>query len=139
MVTAEFAVAMPAVVLVLALACAVLGFVVDEIRCTDAARAGARAASRGDATAAVRRIAEPLAPPGATVSVSGGAVVRVVVHAPARRLGGWLPAGWDARATAELPREAPGASGGAIAPDQRTRGTSNRAAPAAPPATGARR
>lgn len=111
MVSAEFAVAMPAVLLVLALACAVLGFVVDEIRCLDAARAGARAASRGDTSAAVRRIAEPLAPPGAAVTVTGGEVVRVVVHAPARRLGGWLPAGWDARAAAQLPRETPGVTG----------------------------
>ena len=51
MVTAEFAVVLPAVVLVLALSLGALGLALDQIRCVDAARAGARAASRGTAMA----------------------------------------------------------------------------------------
>lgn len=107
MVTAEFAAAMPAVVVVLALACSVLGFVVDEIRCLDAARAAARSASRGEAGRESRQVAQRLAPPDAAVRISGGDVVTVVVRAPARALGGWLPTGLDAQASASLPRERP--------------------------------
>ena len=40
MVTAEFAVVLPAVVLVLALSLGALGLAWDQIRCVDAARAG---------------------------------------------------------------------------------------------------
>ena len=107
MVTAEFAAAMPAVALILALACSVLGFVVDEIRCLDAARAAARSASRGDSARETRQVARQLAPPDAAVTISGRDVVTVVVRAPARRLGGWMPTGPDAQATAVLPRERP--------------------------------
>ena len=50
MVTAEFAVVLPAIVLVLGLSLGALGLALDQVRCVDAARAGARAASRGDRT-----------------------------------------------------------------------------------------
>lgn len=107
MVTAEFATAMPAIVLVLCLALAVLGFAVDQIRCLDAARAAARSASRGDPPNQVRRVARQLAPPDAAVAIAGGDVVTVEITSPARDIGGWIPAGIEARATASLPRERP--------------------------------
>lgn len=107
MVSAEFAAAMPAVALIVALACSVLGFVVDEIRCLDAARAAARSASRGDPVRESRKVAQQLAPSDATVAISGRDVVTVVVSAPARRIGGRLPASFDARASASMPRERP--------------------------------
>lgn len=107
MVTAEFATAMPAIVLILVMACSVLGFAIDEIRCLDAARAAARSASRGDSAAQTRLVAQRLAPPEASVTISGGDVVRVEVRAPARRIGGWLPTGIDPQARAEVPRETP--------------------------------
>ena len=55
MATAELAVVLPAVLLVLAVALSALGLAIDQIRCVDAARAGARAAARGDTAAAVTR------------------------------------------------------------------------------------
>ena len=48
MVTAELAVVLPALLLVLAVALSALGLAVDQVRCVDAAAAGARAAARGD-------------------------------------------------------------------------------------------
>ncbi|NMM24755.1 MAG: pilus assembly protein TadE [Phycicoccus sp.] len=80
MATAEFAVVLPAVVLVLALSLGALGLAWDQIRCVDAARAGARAASRGDTAQAVILVASRAAPSGAEVSMSAtGDLVRVSV------------------------------------------------------------
>lgn len=74
--TAEAAVAMPALMAVLALAVGVVVSVGAQLRCVDAARAGARVAARGDSDAAVRRAARAIAPAGATVTIrrSGGLV-----------------------------------------------------------------
>ncbi|GGK57831.1 TadE family type IV pilus minor pilin [Ornithinimicrobium pekingense] len=98
--TAELAVALPAVVLVLALCLTAMALGVDHVRAEDAARAGARAASRGEPVAVVREVAATRAPRGASIIVDAGAegvVVRVV--APARvRLLPRLP---SAEATAE--------------------------------------
>ena len=78
MVTAEFAVVLPAVVLVLALSLGALGLALDQVRCVDAARAGARAASRGDSDGAVTLVARRAAPSGAVVSMEVSAdLVRV--------------------------------------------------------------
>jgi hypothetical protein len=90
-VTAELAVALPGVVLL----CAVLLFagqaVIGEVRCQDAARAGARLAARGDSVPAVVGEASRRAPPGAEVRVvRSGPDVRVDVTAPLRGVG----AGW---------------------------------------------
>lgn len=89
MVAAEAAAALPAVVLVLALGLGAVGTGVDTVRCVDAARAGARAAARGDdGTAAARRAA----PGGADVVLTrAGRDVRVDVVGPVRPLTGWLP------------------------------------------------
>lgn len=79
MATAEFAVAVPAVVLVLVLAASAVVAVLDQVRCVDAARAVARAVARGDAVPTARDLGSRLAPPGADldVTVSGS---EVVVH-----------------------------------------------------------
>lgn len=57
-----------------------------QVRCVDAARAGARAAARSEAPADVRRVAREAAPSGARVSVvRSGDLVRVRVTVPAPR------------------------------------------------------
>ncbi|MCU1538250.1 MAG: hypothetical protein JWP82_2601 [Humibacillus sp.] len=116
MVTAELAVTLPAVVLVLGMGLAAISAGIDQIRCVDAARAGARSAARGDSIATVRAAAVAAAPAGAVVTVgSGGAVgaagdgggggtVRVVVEARAGGWGGVLPS-WSLRAEATGPVE----------------------------------
>ncbi|MGW2836728.1 TadE family type IV pilus minor pilin [Streptomyces sp. NPDC001493] len=82
-VTAEAAMVLPvlvalAVVLVWALVAAA-----DQIRCVDAARAGARAAARSEPESAVRAAARAAAPARALVTVRReGALWRVRVEAP---------------------------------------------------------
>lgn len=105
MVSAEFAAAIPAVLLVLTLALGAVRIGADEVRVVDAARAGARAAARGDDESAVRGMAGRAAPAGSAVDVAreGGDVV-VTVTAPAvldLPLVGPLPAP-VARATAAM-------------------------------------
>ncbi|MCW2715979.1 MAG: TadE family protein [Frankiales bacterium] len=81
-VTAETAVLMPVLLVVLAAAIGVLACVAGQLRCVDAARAAARVAARGDDAATVRATAERLAPPGAHVTISATAdVVEVRVRA----------------------------------------------------------
>lgn len=99
MVSAELALAVPAVLLVLAICLTALTLGIDQLRVTDAARVAARAASRGEDPATVHRLAAELAPQGARVSVQGEpGGVRVSVQAPVRtRLLPGLP---QARASA---------------------------------------
>jgi Flp pilus assembly protein TadG len=107
-VTAETALILPLLVVVLALALTCLSVAVDQVRCVDAARAGARAAARGDPVGAVIAQARAAAPDGSTVEVTGGASVAVVVTAPARwggDHGGWIASLPSASATAVSPRE----------------------------------
>ncbi len=66
-VTAELAVALPGVVLLCAALLMTGQAVIGEVRCTDAARAGARLAARGEPPAAVAAEATRRAPPGASV------------------------------------------------------------------------
>ena len=106
MVTAELAVAVPAVVLVLALCLAAVRVAVDQVRCVDAARIAARAAARGDPIDRVRSLGRSAAPAGAQVEVHAaplGAAVTVTADA-----GGWagLPR-WTLRAVAVTPTETP--------------------------------
>jgi Flp pilus assembly protein TadG len=88
MVTAETAVVLPVLLLVLAAAVAALVVVGAQLRCVDAAREAVRAATRGDAAADVARVATAAGPAGATVGrvVDGGAVT-VTVSAVVRPLG----------------------------------------------------
>lgn len=69
MVTAETAVVLPVLVLVLAAALAAVSVVTAQMRCADAAREGARAAARGESDAAVRQIVASSAPDGSAVTV----------------------------------------------------------------------
>src|SRR5690349_14494288 len=65
MVTAETAVVLPVLLLVLAGAVAAITVVGAQLRCVDAAREGARAAARGAAAAEVSAITARAAPAGA--------------------------------------------------------------------------
>ncbi len=106
MVTAEFAVVLPAVVLVLALSLGALGLAWDQIRCVDAAQAGARAASRGDSAGAVILVASRAAPSDAVVSVSSADdIVSVSVVSGPRVAASLLPAWLRASSTAYAVRE----------------------------------
>lgn len=110
MVTAELAVVLPVVVAVLALSLWAFGVAVDQVRCVDAARAGARAAARGDTVAAVSSLVRRDAPAGAAVTISaGGGDVTVSVAAPVHRVAGLVPVDWRPAATATARREGDGA------------------------------
>lgn len=85
MATAELALAIPAVLLVLAMCLTGVGLAVDQIRCVDAARVAARAASRGEPPALVREAALAGAPEGSQVQIRRtGDQVWVSVVAPGR-------------------------------------------------------
>lgn len=106
MATAELAMVIPAVLLVLAMCLTGLSVAADQIRCVDAARAAARAASRGESLSDVRRVALRLTPSGTRVEIEmdkGRGIVAVAVQAPApTRLLPGLPA---AQASAQAPLE----------------------------------
>lgn len=88
-VTAEAAVAVPALVIfVLSLVWA-LTAVAAQIQCVDAARAGARAAARSEPAATTLTVARSAAPEGARVTLRReGDLWRVRVEAPAPGPGG---------------------------------------------------
>ncbi|WP_031080979.1 TadE family type IV pilus minor pilin [Streptomyces sp. NRRL WC-3549] len=88
-VTAEAAMAVPVLVaFVLALVWALVA-ASDQIRCVDAARAGARAAARSEPEAAVLAVAREAAPGGARIAVERtGELWRVRVRSPAPGPGG---------------------------------------------------
>jgi Flp pilus assembly protein TadG len=89
MVTAETAVVLPVLLLVLAAAVAAVTVVGAQLRCVDAAREAARAAARGENPARVLELARAVAPADArvTVSASGGDELRVTVTADVAPLG----------------------------------------------------
>lgn len=110
MVTAELAVALPAVVLVLTCCLAGLLAAVDQIRCVDAARIASRAVARGDPVERVRALALQAAPQGARVFVNQwGRDASVVVRAQTGGWGGVIPT-WEITSTATTPVETGGAS-----------------------------
>jgi Flp pilus assembly protein TadG len=81
-VTAETAVVVPCLVLLLGMLLWGLGAVGVQLRCGDAARAGARAAARGEAIAVAVDVARAAAPAGADVRVvRDGGLYRVRVEA----------------------------------------------------------
>jgi Flp pilus assembly protein TadG len=110
MVTAETAVVLPVLLLVLAGAVAAVTVVGAQLRCVDAAREGARAAARGDDVATARALALQAAPDGMAVSVThGGEDVRVVVSGRVPVLG---PVPLDVEVSAEaVARLEPGVRG----------------------------
>jgi hypothetical protein len=84
-VTAEAAVVIPCMALLLGMLLWGLGAVSVQLRCGDAARAGARAAARGEPVTVAVEVAREAAPDGATVQVvrDGDLYrVRVQAHAP---------------------------------------------------------
>ena len=90
-VTAETAVLLPVLMVVLAAAVWALACLAAQLQCVDAARAAARAAARGDASAVVRATAERVAPDGARVLVGGSDdTVEVEVRATVAPFGGLL-------------------------------------------------
>ncbi len=100
MVTAELAVGLPAIVLVLALAVGVVQLGLAQIRCQDAAGVAARAAARGDSPARIEQLALTAAPAGAQLGITGDRLITVTVTAPGTRLLAWWPTGVEATATA---------------------------------------
>jgi Flp pilus assembly protein TadG len=95
--TVEAAIAICAVVVVLAMALAGSAAVLDQLRCTDAAREAARLVARGEAVRA-EQAARQVGPGGASVAVRvQGDEVIVEVSAPA---GGGLLPGLSVRAEA---------------------------------------
>ncbi|MGY1914796.1 TadE family type IV pilus minor pilin [Blastococcus sp. SYSU DS0973] len=99
MVTAETAVVLPVLLLVLVGALAAVTVVGAQLRCVDAAREGARAASRGEDVAVVTGWAGRAAPEGARTTVTAAAdEVRVRVTAEVAPLG---PLPWRVTVTAD--------------------------------------
>jgi len=91
-VTAEAAVALPALVLVIAAAVGAVTAVTTQLRCLDGAREAARAAARSEPEVVVRDLATRAGPPGGTAEVSTeGDRVTVTVRARVHLLGGLLP------------------------------------------------
>jgi Flp pilus assembly protein TadG len=110
MVTAETAVVLPVLLLVLAAAVAAVTVVGAQLRCVDAAREGARAAARGDPVGTVTSIVGRAAPDGAVTDVAvADREVRVTVTAPVTPVG---PVPFQVSVTAEaVARLEPGVPG----------------------------
>lgn len=88
MVTAELAVALPALIVVLLLVLAGVAASTAQLRCVDAAREGARAAARGEGPAVTRAAALREAPAGSAVTVQvAGGLVTVTVRGRAGAVG----------------------------------------------------
>ena len=133
MATAELAVVLPAVLLVLAVALSALGLAIDQIRCVDAARAGARAAARGDTAGAVTQWRSGgSSRRGVATAVERGAGDRHG-HAPGPPGG---PGAAVAAAGSQRDRPAGVGGGGAVTaqPARWSRCTRSRAGSLAPPA-----
>jgi hypothetical protein len=83
--TAEIAVALPALVLIITVALWGVSVAAAQVACVDAARAGARAAARGEPIPAVKAAVVQAAPPGARVEARrNGDLVEVEVIAEIR-------------------------------------------------------
>lgn len=105
MVTAETALAVPAVVLVLALCLSVVHLGIDRVRCVDAARVAVRELARGEPPGSATAHARRVAPDGATIeSVVSGRDVTVTVRAPAPGAAAWVTGSTTCRSSARLER-----------------------------------
>lgn len=103
--TAELAVALPALILLMFVALTAVRAVLTTVECVDAAREAARAAARGAVAAG-----QLAAPPGAIITVSAdGATVRATVQVRVHPLGGEL-ASFVVRGSAVAAIEPGGAS-----------------------------
>lgn len=102
-VTAEMAVGLPAVALLLVALLTVASAAIGQTRCTDAARAGARAAALGETDATVTATARRVAGGNATVDVGRtGGWVTVDVSTP---VGAWEGSPLRAHASAVAKEE----------------------------------
>ena len=111
MATAELAVVLPVLVLVVAAAMTAVSVLLAQLRCVDAAREAARAAARGETAEVVRSSAERFGPAGSAVEMAAdGAEVRVTVSARTPGGGGLLPS-FNVTATAVALREPEPADG----------------------------
>lgn len=105
-VTAELALTLPAVVLVLSALLGAGEVIGAQLRCADAARAGARLAARGEPADVIGAAGRRLAPDGSQVRVAtGGPFVSVAVSAQVRLAFGVVDVPVAASATAD--REQP--------------------------------
>ncbi len=86
MVTAELAVAIPALVSVLALALTGISLGISQVVVVDAARIGARAAARGESVEQVVATVHQTAPSAGVVVTTEGEWVRVTVRLSAPQL-----------------------------------------------------
>lgn len=109
MVTAEIAVAIPSLLVLLAFALTAISVASGQLRCIDSAREVARAESRGEPVAVARELSNQLAPAGASVrSVNRpGGRIEVTVTGRISALGGMLPS-FSVHATAVSLREPDG-------------------------------
>lgn len=85
MVTAEIAMALPAIGAVIVLAIWAVSAVMADLRCGDAAREAARAVARGESSAVVSQIVDHVAPHGADLEIrrdDGLVVVEVGARVP---------------------------------------------------------
>lgn len=101
MVSAELALGVPSVLLVLAICLTALALGIDQVRVADAARVGARAASRGEAPGVVEELVRSRTPEGSAVSIlrsADGVVVRVEAPGRVRLLPALPAAGAEASA-----------------------------------------
>lgn len=103
-VTAELALALPAVLVLLCVVVATGQVVMAQVRCVDAARAAARLAARGEPSAAILATAHEAAPARARVGLyRSGSLIRVDVRAVVRLpLPGMPGIPVQARAVAEV-------------------------------------
>jgi Flp pilus assembly protein TadG len=91
-VTAEAAVVLPAIVLVIAALVGAITVVTAQLRCQDGAREAARAAARSETPEVVAGLARRAAPDGSVVTVtSAGDQITVTVQSRVHILGGLLP------------------------------------------------
>ncbi|MFD7917763.1 TadE family type IV pilus minor pilin [Streptomyces sp. NPDC059740] len=101
--TAEAAAVTPVLVMLIAFALWAIGAAADQIRCVDAARAGARAAARAEPEEKVLEVARSAAPDKARIAVSRkGRMVTVTVRADRDDVLRWaVELGAEATADAE--------------------------------------
>lgn len=93
MVTAEIAVAMPVLMVLLAVGLTAVTVIAAQMRCVDAAREAARALARGDSISAARSLASAAGPRGAALTTStAGDRVETTVRARVATVGGLFPA-----------------------------------------------
>ncbi len=104
--TAEFAVTLTGLVLVLLMALTAVATGVDQVRCAEASRVGARLAARAEPAATVVAAAAAQAPRGSSVSITTVAdAVTVTVRAPRRPFFAMLGIDVAASGASVAPRE----------------------------------